>query len=246
MASIDARAAHPARSFRYYDLVLAGFVAILLCSNLIGPGKACELTLPFALPFIGATLVFGAGNIFFPISYIFDDVHRGVRLRCARRVIWRFTMLFATLMSVVRLVAADADGAVQRDALPALQVVRQYPADRARVDPRLLVGDFVNAYVLAKMKIWIERPLALDADDRLTIFGEGVDSLLFYPLAFYGTGIIPDDKLPMVMLAQFVTKVAVEVLFTPVTYYLVARLKKAEDVDYYDRDTNFTPFSLQD
>ena len=74
MAAIDARAAHAARSFRYYDLVLAGFVAVLLCSNLIGPGKACEISLPFALPIIGASLVFGAGNIFFPISYIFDDV----------------------------------------------------------------------------------------------------------------------------------------------------------------------------
>jgi hypothetical protein len=78
-----------------------------------------------------------------------------------------------------------------------------------------------------------------------TIFGEAVDSALFYPLAFYGTGIIPDDKLPLVMLSQFVAKVGVEVLFTPVTYKLVAFLKRAEHEDYYDRHTNFTPFSLK-
>ena len=78
-----------------------------------------------------------------------------------------------------------------------------------------------------------------------TIFGEAVDSALFYPLAFYGSGIIPDDKLPLVMLAQFVTKGGVEVALTPVTYKIVGALKKAENVDYYDRDTRFTPFTLK-
>ncbi len=78
-----------------------------------------------------------------------------------------------------------------------------------------------------------------------TLFGEGVDSLLFYPLAFYGTGIIPDDKLPAVMLAQFVTKVGVEVVFTPLTYAVVGWLKRKEHEDYYDRDTDFNPFSLR-
>jgi uncharacterized integral membrane protein (TIGR00697 family) len=78
-----------------------------------------------------------------------------------------------------------------------------------------------------------------------TIFGVGVDSLLFYPLAFYGTGIIPNDKLPTVMLAQVVTKVGVEVVFTPLTYLIVGWLKRAENEDYYDRDTQFTPFTLK-
>jgi queuosine precursor transporter len=78
-----------------------------------------------------------------------------------------------------------------------------------------------------------------------TIFGEGVDSLLFYPIAFYGAGIFPDAKLPVVMLAQFVTKVGVEVVLTPVTYKVVALLKRAENEDYYDRRTNFNPFTLK-
>ena len=69
--------------------------------------------------------------------------------------------------------------------------------------------------------------------------------MLFYPLAFYGSGIIPDDKLPIVMLAQFVAKVAVEVVLTPVTYKVVGVLKHAENEDYYDRDTDFNPFTLK-
>ena len=77
------------------------------------------------------------------------------------------------------------------------------------------------------------------------IFGEAVDSALFYPLAFYGTGIIPDDKLPMVMLAQFLLKVGVEVVFTPLTYKIVNALKRAEHEDYYDVKTDFNPFTLK-
>src|SRR5665811_201571 len=89
-------------------------------------------------------------------------------------------------------------------------------------------GEFVNSFVLAKMKIWTEGKYLWTRTIGSTILGEGVDSLLFYPLAFYGTGIIPDDRLPMVMLAQFVTKVGVEVVFTPVTYRIVNALKRAE------------------
>ena len=78
-----------------------------------------------------------------------------------------------------------------------------------------------------------------------TLFGEAVDSALFYPLAFYGSGIIPDDKLPLVMMAQFIVKVGVEVVLTPLTYKIVGALKRAENEDYYDRDTDFNPFTLR-
>jgi uncharacterized integral membrane protein (TIGR00697 family) len=78
-----------------------------------------------------------------------------------------------------------------------------------------------------------------------TVVGEAVDSTLFYPLAFYNSGIMPNEIIPGLMLAQFVAKVAVEVIFTPVTYRIVAALKRAENEDYYDRDTNFTPFTLK-
>ncbi|MGB9148664.1 MAG: queuosine precursor transporter, partial [Burkholderiales bacterium] len=106
-------------------------------------------------------------------------------------------------------------------------------------------GEFVNSFVLAKMKIFTQGKYLWSRTIGSTIFGEAVDSLLFYPLAFYGTGIIPNDKLPTVMLAQFVAKVGVEVAFTPLTYKIVNWLKRAEQEDYYDRDTDFNPFTLK-
>jgi uncharacterized PurR-regulated membrane protein YhhQ (DUF165 family) len=75
--------------------------------------------------------------------------------------------------------------------------------------------------------------------------GEAVDSALFYPLAFYDSGILPNEIIPKLMLAQFVLKVAVEVIFTPLTYKIVGALKRAENEDYYDRETRFTPFTLK-
>ncbi|HEV7819719.1 MAG TPA: queuosine precursor transporter, partial [Burkholderiales bacterium] len=106
-------------------------------------------------------------------------------------------------------------------------------------------GEFVNSFVLAKMKIATGGRWLWTRTIGSTIFGEGVDSLLFYPLAFYNSGIIPNDKLPLVMLSQFVVKVGVEVAFTPLTYKIVGWLKRAEQEDYYDRDTDFNPFTLK-
>ena len=105
-------------------------------------------------------------------------------------------------------------------------------------------GEFVNSYVLAKMKVWMEGRALWMRTVGSTICGEAVDSALFYPLAFYGTGIIPDEALPKVMLAQFILKTLVEIMFTPFTYWVVGFLKRAEGVDHYDRDTDFNPFHV--
>jgi hypothetical protein len=249
LAAIDARDAHSARSFRYYDLVLAGFVAVLLCSNLIGPGKACALTLPFALPFIGTTLVFGAGNIFFPISYIFDDVLTEVYgYARARRVIWAgfVAMLFATLMSVVVIGLPPTPTEPFNATLqPALQVV--FGNTWRIVLASILgfwVGDFVNAYVLAKMKIWTSGRWLWTRTIGSTIVGEGVDSFIFYPIAF--AGIWEGETVIRTIAFNWCFKVLVEVVLTPVTYAVVGWLKRHEHEDYYDRNTNFTPFSLGD
>jgi uncharacterized integral membrane protein (TIGR00697 family) len=107
-------------------------------------------------------------------------------------------------------------------------------------------GEFVNSFVLAKMKIATAGRWLWMRTIGSTVAGEAVDSALFYPLAFYATGIIPDDKLPLVMLAQFVTKVSVEIIFTPLTYKIVNALKRAEQEDMYDRNTNFSPFVLKE
>jgi queuosine precursor transporter len=106
-------------------------------------------------------------------------------------------------------------------------------------------GEFVNSFVLSKMKILTAGKWLWTRTIGSTVVGEAVDSALFYPLAFYNSGIIPNDKLPAIMLAQFLLKVAVEVLFTPLTYKIVGALKRAESEDYYDRSTNFSPFTLK-
>ncbi|HXR89226.1 MAG TPA: queuosine precursor transporter, partial [Steroidobacteraceae bacterium] len=106
-------------------------------------------------------------------------------------------------------------------------------------------GEFVNSFVLAKMKILTAGRWLWTRTIGSTIVGEAVDSALFYPLAFYDSGIMPNEIIPKLMLAQFVLKVAVEVIFTPLTYKIVGALKRAENEDYYDRETRFTPFTLK-
>ncbi len=227
--------------YKYYEFVMVAFVVILVCSNLVGPAKIAQVDLPV----LGA-LTFGAGVLFFPISYVFGDILTEVYgYARSRRVIWAgfAALAFASFMAwvVVSLPPAPfwknqaayevAFGATWRIALASMVAY--------------FCGEFVNSFVLAKMKIATAGRWLWSRTIGSTIFGEAVDSALFYPLAFYGTGIIPDDKLPMVMLAQFIAKVTVEVLLTPLTYVIVGWLKRAEQEDHYDRDTRFTPFTLK-
>jgi uncharacterized integral membrane protein (TIGR00697 family) len=106
-------------------------------------------------------------------------------------------------------------------------------------------GEFANSFVMAKMKILTQGKYLWSRTIGSTIVGEGVDSILFYPLAFYNSGIIPNDKLILVMFAQFVAKTLVEIVFTPFIYKIINFLKKTEGVDHYDNDTNFNPFRLR-
>ena len=228
-------------TYRYYDFVMVAFVTVLVCSNLIGPAKISQMDLPLV-----GTLTFGAGVLFFPISYVFGDILTEVYgYARSRRVIWTgfAAPAFAAVMAwvIVKLPPAPfwsnqgayeiAFGSTWRIALASLIA--------------FVCGEFVNSFVLAKMKIWTAGRLLWTRTIGSTIFGEGVDSLLFYPLAFYGSGIIPDDKLTLVMVSQFVGKVGVEIVFTPLTYKIVGWLKRAEREDYYDRDTDFNPFTLK-
>ena len=237
-----------ARNYRYYDFVMVAFVTVLICSNLIGPAKIAQVDTPW-LAWIHpglATLAFGAGVLFFPISYVFGDILTEVYgYSRARKVIWAgfAGLAFASVMASV---------VVQLPPAPFWKHQAAYEIAFGNTWRIVLAsmfayfcGEFVNSFVLAKMKIWTKGKHLWSRTIGSTIFGEAVDSALFYPLAFYGTGIIPNDKLPAVMLAQFVAKVAVEVLFTPLTYLLVGWLKRAEQEDYFDRDTRFTPFSLK-
>jgi uncharacterized integral membrane protein (TIGR00697 family) len=231
-------------SFRYFDFLMAGMVAVLLCSNLIGPAKVCMVTLPL----LGA-VSFGAGNLFFPISYIFGDVMTEVYgYARARRAIWAgfAAMLFATLMTQFILhVPASAKEPFNAQLQPALETV--FGGTWRIVAASMLaywVGDFVNSFVMARMKLLTGGRWLWMRAWGSTVCGQAVDSALFYPVAFYG--IWSHDALLAVMGFNFAFKVLVEILFTPLTYVIVNGLKRAENVDTYDRGTRFTPFSLKD
>ena len=238
-------AAAPAQHYRYYDLILAGFVAVLLCSNLIGTAKVAVLTLPL----VGGAFVFGVGNIFFPISYIFGDVLTEVYgYARARRVIWAgfASLVFASVMAwvVIHLPAASTEP-FNATLQPALEVVF---GSTGRIVAASIVafwaGDFVNAYILARMKVWTRGRWLWTRTIGSTILGQAVDSMIFYPLAF--AGIWAGETLFQVIAFNWFFKVMVEVLMTPVTYVVVGFLKRHEHADFYDTNTNFTPFSLDD
>ena len=249
MSAADLPAGSRASEYRYYDLLMAGFVTVLLCANLIGPAKVCLVDLPIALPIIGASLVFGAGNIFFPISYIFGDVLTEVYgYARARKVIWAGfgAMVFATIMTQTVLKLPPSPAEPYNDVLqPALDVV--FGNTWRIVVASILafwIGDFVNAYVMARMKVWMAGRHLWMRTIGSTIVGQGVDSLVFYPIAFYG---IWDGSVLFAVLAfNFAFKVSVEVVMTPATYLAVGFLKRREQVDFYDDHTDFTPFALDD
>ena len=229
------------RSYRYYEFVMAAFVTILICSNLIGPAKISQVELPW----LGA-VTFGAGVLFFPISYVFGDILTEVYgYARARRVIWAgfAGLAFASFMAWV-VVALPPAPFWQNQAAYEVAFGTTWRIALASM-VAYFCGEFVNSFILAKMKVMTAGRWLWTRTIGSTIAGEAVDSALFYPLAFYGAGIIPDDKLPLVMLAQFVAKVGVEVVLTPVTYKIVNALKRAEHEDYYDRDTDFNPFALK-
>jgi hypothetical protein len=229
------------RDYRYYEFVMAAFVTVLICSNLIGPAKIAQLELPLL-----GTFVLGAGALFFPISYVFGDILTEVYgYARARRVIWAgFAGLgFASFMAAV-VVALPPAPFWKHQAAYEVAFGSTWRIVAASM-VAYFCGEFVNSYVLAKMKIRTAGKWLWTRTIGSTLVGEAVDSTLFYPLAFYGSGIIPDDKLPLVMLAQFIAKVSVEVAFTPVTYKVVGWLKRAEREDYYDRRTDFNPFTLK-
>ena len=226
----------PRRQYRYYEFVMAAFVTVLLCGNVIGASKRASL---FGFQF-------GAGVLFFPISYVFGDILTEVYgYARARRVIWAgfAGLAFASFMAWVVVALPPAPFWANQQAYEIAFGTAWRVAGASMI--AYFCGEFVNSFVLAKMKIATAGKWLWTRTIGSTIAGEAVDSALFYPLAFYGTGIIPDDRLIQVMLFQFVAKVSVEVVFTPVTYKVVAALKRAEHEDYYDRHTDFSPFTLR-
>jgi queuosine precursor transporter len=221
------------RHYKYYDIILGLFVAVLLISN-VASSKILKLG-PFT---------FDGGTILFPISYIFGDILTEVYgYRNSRRVIWTgfFAALLMSLTFIIVGKLPAAGGWANQDAYDKI----------LGLTPRIVIasllayfsGEFSNSYTLAKMKIWTNGKWLWTRTIGSTIVGEGVDTLLFVMIAFYG--ILPNNLLLTVIISNYVFKVGFEIAFTPATYKVVSFLKRSEAIDAYDYETNFNPFTLK-
>ncbi|WP_435593907.1 queuosine precursor transporter [Sphingobium phenoxybenzoativorans] len=219
------------RPLRYFDFFMAAFVAILLLSNLIGAAKLSTV----------GSFTFGAGILFFPLGYVIGDVLTEVYgYARARRCVWAGfgAMLFMALMSYVVVSLPPADGWPDQKAYEAV-----FGNTWRIVAASLLAfwaGEFANSFVLAKMKLLTKGRHLWMRTIGSTIVGQGVDSLIFYPLAFLG--IWQTHQVALVMVTNWAMKVGWEAVLTPVTYAVVGFLKRREGLDVYDSGTDFTPF----
>ena len=224
------------RRLRYYDYCMAAFAVLLICSNLIGAGKVATVNLPM----VGA-VAFGAGILFFPLSYVLGDVLTEVYgYARARRVVWVgfAASVFAAGMAAVVVAMPPAADWTGQDALAA--VMGQAPRIFAASIMAFWAGEFANSFVLARMKVWTKGRHLWTRTIGSTVVGQGVDSLIFYPLAFLG---VWETKLVLtVMATNYLMKVLWEVVLTPVTYKVVAFMKRSEGLDVFDVETDFTPF----
>jgi len=225
------------RAYKYYDLIMAGFVCVLLCANLIGVSKVTQVQV-FGHPF-----TFGAGNLFFPLSYLAGDLLTEVYgYARSRKVVWAgFGALgFASFMSFIVVHMPPAPGWLGQETLEAA-FGSTWRITMASLSG-YFVGEFMNSFVLAKLKVRTQGKQLWLRTIGSTIVGEACDTLVFYPLAFFG--VWSNELLAAVMVGNYLIKVSWEVVATPITYRVVAALKRAEGEDFFDRDTNFTPFSL--
>ncbi|WP_242096738.1 MULTISPECIES: queuosine precursor transporter [unclassified Sphingomonas] len=224
--------------FRYFEFVMTAFVVVLLLSNVIGAGKRAVIVLPW----IGAW-PFGAGILFFPVSYVIGDILTEVYgYANARRCIWAgfAAMLFMVLMSWVVVALPPDAGWTGQAAYES--VFGQVPRIVLASVCAFWAGEFANSFVLARMKIWTGGRMLWTRTIGSTVVAQAIDSAIFYPLAFYGAADWPVEALAMVMASQFVLKVGWEVLLTPFTYAVVGFLKRREGVDVFDTHTDFNPF----
>ncbi len=232
---VDANAV-PARAFRHFDLVMAAFVTILLLSNIIGAGKVA------AIEVAGTPFVFGAGILFFPVSYVLGDVLTEVYgYARARRCIWVgfAALLFMAFMAWAVVAMPPASGWTGQGAYEA--VFGQVPRIVFASIAAFWAGEFVNAYVLARMKLWTQGRALWTRTIGSTVVGQAVDSAIFYPLAFLY--VWPAGQVATVMVTNWAMKVAWEVVLTPVTYAVVGWLKRREGVEIFDAATDFSPFA---
>ncbi len=222
------------RNYRYFDLITALFVAVLLISN-VASTKIMRLG-PFT---------FDGGTILFPVSYIFGDILTEVYgYRRSRRVIW--TGFFCTgLMAAVLAIVGALPPAEGWDNQAAYRtILGQTPRIVLGSLIAYFAGEFSNSYTLAKMKIWTGGRWLWTRTIGSTLVGEGVDTLLFVVIAFAGT--MPGALLWSIIASNYVFKVGVEAAMTPVTYRVASFLKRVEHEDVYDVGTDFNPFKVSE
>lgn len=227
--------------FKYYDFIMAATCVIVVCSNIIGAGKVATV----------AGFTFGAGILFFPLSYVLGDILTEVYgYARARRVIWASFVAagFAACMAAFITAIPPAESwnqPVGNTDMQSIFAINFGQAPRIVIASviAILAGEMANAFVLAKMKVWSKGKALYQRTIGSTIVGQGVDTLIFYPLAF--AGIWSTQLILTVMATNYVLKVLWEALLTPVTYKVIAKLKQTETVDVYDKETKFTPFSIK-
>ncbi len=221
------------KTYKYFDLIMALFVAVLLISNI----SSTKIVALWKFTFDGGTLLF-------PLSYIFGDVLTEVYgYRRSRRVIWT-GFACAGLMSVILMIVTALPAAGNWPYQEAFaHIIGLTPRIVAASLIAYLSGEFSNSYIMAKMKIWTKGKFLWARTIGSTLAGEGVDTILFVGIAFFGA--LPFSLLLAVFVSNYIFKCGVEILFTPATYKMVGFLKKAENEDYYDYKTDFNPFTVK-
>lgn len=226
------------RTYKYLDVILGLFVAVLIISNLASSAKIVVLG-PFT---------YDAGTLLFPLSYIFGDVLTEVYgYSAARRVIW-IGFVANLLFSLVVWLVGVLPGEAEWSARVGMTAYNAILGSTARIVLASLLADwagsFANSFVLARMKVATQGRWLWMRTIGSTLVGEGVDTLIFVTVAFLGT--MSSDALWAIGWSNYVFKVGIEVVFTPITYLVVAWLKRAEGTDTYDTRTDFNPFQLAD
>ncbi|MDP2995269.1 MAG: queuosine precursor transporter [Anaerolineales bacterium] len=233
------------RRYRYLDLIMAVFVTVLVVSNIASSAKIVD----WGFSIFGVRMAFDAGTLLFPVSYIFGDILTEVYgYKNSRRVIWAGFACLALSAAIFWIVSAlPGESQWQRYAGEAAYLAILGGMSSGGIVLASLAGywsgEFTNSFLLAKMKVLTRGRWLWTRTIGSTIVGELVDTLVFVVIAslFH---VFPWSLFLTLAVTNYLFKVGVEALMTPVTYAAVSKLKKAENEDYYDRDTNFNPFQV--
>jgi len=235
------------RHFRFYDLIMALFVAVLLISNIASSAKIVD----WGISILGLPLAFDAGTLLFPLSYIFGDVLTEVYgYKRSRRVIWAGFMSAALMSGALWMIARMPGEAhwLQSPGQASYDAILGGVSSGGIIAASLVAyfaGEFSNSIILAKIKVWTKGRFLWVRTIASTLVGEGIDTLLFIGIAT-ALGVFPPEIALTLIVSNYIFKVAIEVMMTPITYQIVRVLKKVEHEDYYDHVTNFSPFHLSE